>query len=296
MMKRITYCCSIITLLLTNVKLVFPQSLHLGVFGGAASYSGDLVDKYFPGKGQTKEALGITFNYELAEQFILRAGFTHAKFGGADSLGSKANLKLRNLSFETSVAEFSLMGEFYPFSLYDRSYSPYLFGGIAVFHFNPYAYHFTGNKLFLQPLSTEGQGLPGYTSRPYKLTQFAIPFGGGIKFAITEQLRIGVEFQIRKLFTDYLDDLSTNYADEMDLLNGKGQFAVDMAYRGDEVTGGSPIYPTKGAQRGSDANKDFYYTLGVHLTYNLSGNNGGGNYLNFRGRSSRKNGCPGSPM
>jgi len=71
------------------------------------------------------------------------------------------------------------------------------------------------------------------------------------------------------LFTDYFDDVSRNYADQTDLLTSRGQKAVDMAYRGDEVAGGSPGYPGKDAQRGSATSKDAYYFVGVHLSFRL---------------------------
>ena len=153
--------------------------------------------------------------------------------------------------------------------------------------YQPGIIHEILQKIFLNPLSTEGQGLAGYPDRkPYNLTQLAIPFGGGIKLAVTDQLRIGFEGGLRKLFTDYLDDVSTNYIDENDLLIGKGQLAVDISYRGDEVAGGSLIYPVKGYQRGSPKRKDIYYFAGIHLTYKLGG--GGGGLTGSKNRT----GCP----
>src|SRR5207249_6493504 len=116
----------------------------------------------------------------------------------------------------------------------------------------------------------EGEGLPQYPDRKsYSLTQLALPFGGGIKCALNDNLRVGIELGLRKLFTDYLDDVSSNYADANDLLAAKGQQAVDLAYRGDEVPGGNPTYPAKGAQRGSSALKDWYYLTGLTLSFRL---------------------------
>ena len=124
-------------------------------------------------------------------------------------------------------------------------------------------------KYYLKPLSTEGQGLPGYPDKKtYSLTQLAIPFGGGVKFAVTDNLHLGLEVGFRKLFTDYLDDVSTTYADPADLLVARGQLAVDMSYRGDDV--GNPIYPAKGAGRGGPNYNDTYYFTGLHLTYRLA--------------------------
>ena len=267
--------------------------LHVGVFGGLAAYNGDLAEKIFP-KKVTNGAVGITGNYEINDQIMVRAGFTYAVVGGADRFSSEPELVKRNLSFETRLFEFSATGEYYLFNLYDRRYSPYAFAGLAVYSFNPYAYDRNIQKVFLKPLSTEGQGLPGYPGRkPYSLTQLAIPFGGGVKFAITENFRVGIELGMRKLFTDYLDDISKDYVDMNDLFTAKGPLAVDMAYRGDEIQGGDPAFPQKDAQRGSPKHNDYYYFTGIHLTYRLGAGNGGGM---FRGGKKGRYGCPSVPL
>ncbi|HEX6192748.1 MAG TPA: DUF6089 family protein [Chitinophagaceae bacterium] len=278
----------LLLLLVVTTVNSHAQRLHLGLFGGLAAYNGDLTEKIFP-KKVTNGAIGLTANYELKDQVMLRAGFTYAVVGGADRFSDNEELIKRNLSFETQLWEFSVIGEYYVFNLYDRRYSPYIFGGLALYHYNPYAYNGTDEKIYLKPLSTEGQGLLGYEGREaYSLTQIALPFGGGIKFAVNDNLRIGLEGGLRKLFTDHFDDVSTTYADPNDLLAARGQLAVDMSYRGDEVPTGDPNYPQKGAQRGGEKNKDYYYFTGLHITYRLGG--GGGN--GARGGGKSKTGCP----
>jgi len=277
---------------------LFSQKVHIGVFGGLSAYQGDLVDRIFP-KRVTNGAIGVTVNYELMEQFMVRGGFTYTIVGGADRFNSDDTLRARNLAFETKVAEFSLVCEYYFFNLYDQKFSPYLFAGLAVYHFNPYAFNGSKQKVFLKPLSTEGEGLPQYPDRkPYALTQPAIPFGGGVKYAINDNLRVGLELGMRKLFTDYFDDVSTTYVDPNDLLAERGQLAVDMSYRGDELPGGNPSYPSKGAQRGGSNHKDWYYFLGLHLTYRLgSGDAGGGGGRSYiSGKKNKRYGCPRVPL
>ncbi len=278
-MKKITL---IISLALV-VAMASAQKVHVGVFGGLAAYNGDLTEKLFP-KKVTNGAIGITANYELTDNIMLRAGVTYSIVGGADRFSSDSVLRARNLAFETKLLEFSLVGEYYLLNLYDQKYSPYVFAGLAVFSFDPYAFDINNNQVYLKPLSTEGQGVLGYSTKPYKLTQIAIPFGGGVKFAVTDNIRVGLEMGIRKTFTDYLDDVSTFYADEADLLAAKGQQAVDMAYRGDEV--GAGPYPSKGVQRGGK-NKDYYYFTGIHLTFKFGSGYGGGG-----GGKKSRTGCP----
>ena len=75
---------------------------------------------------------------------------------------------------------------------------------------------------------------------------------------------MALEFTQRKTFTDYLDDVSTSYIDENTLLATRGQQAVNLAYRGDEVNP-SWIYPPDGEQRGTPTEMDWYYFIGMSV-------------------------------
>lgn len=240
---------------------------RIGVFGGIANYAGDLLDQPYVGK-LTKAAFGLTGTYELNDRIEVRASFIHGKIAGDDQYNKKDYLKIRNLKFESNIDEFSVVGQLNLLSISEKRWTPYVFGGLGLFHFNPYTNDSSG-RVYLKPLSTEGQGIAGYSAKPYNLTQASIPLGAGIKFALNETIQIGLEAGVRKTFTDYLDDVSTNYADAADLLRERGQQAVNLAYRADEVPGGNPTYPTKGAQRGSDKNLDWYYFTGLHVTFAL---------------------------
>lgn len=249
---------------------VFAQRTHIGIFGGASAYSGDLTEGVFP-KKVTNGAIGVTVNYELSDLLTLRSGFTYSIVGGADRYSKKSDLVLRNLSFETKIFEFSTVAEYNVLNLDYSQYTPYVFAGLALVKYNPYAYDVAGQKVYLKPLSTEGQGLLAYPGRrPYSLTQLAIPFGGGIKFAVSKKIRIAGEFGLRKLFTDYLDDVGTTYVDPVNLVAARGQLAVDMSYRGDELSHGSASYPPTAATRGNPKSKDYYYFAGLHVTYRLT--------------------------
>ncbi len=104
-----------------------------------------------------------------------------------------------------------------------RRFSPFIYGDVLVFHFNPYTFDDKGNKLYLQHLSTEGQGLADYPDRKvYNLTQKAIGFGGGFKYIINDNVMISLDAGQRKTFTDYIDDVSKTYVDEKKLFAAKG--------------------------------------------------------------------------
>jgi hypothetical protein len=260
---------TIVFFLVSIITLPSFSQVRLGIFGGLSNYQGDLTDKPYK---SSKTAFGITASFPITQRFSIRTGLTLGKIAGADSLGDKPELIARNLSFQSKITEFSVLGEYNIFNIEDIRWTPYLFGGLALFHFNPFTYDSIQSKVYLQPLSTEGQGLQGYPEKPYKLTQLAIPFGAGVKYAISDRVQIGLEVGLRKTFTDYLDDVSSGYADPADLLAGKGQQSVDLSYRGDEV--GNPTYPTKGFTRGNPKAKDYYYFSGLHLTFALGGGEG----------------------
>jgi len=244
--------------------LVTQAQWNVNVFGGFANYIGDLQSSPYTTQ-QAHLAGGIGLEYDLTQHFSLLSNITLGKVGASDEYSDKADLRARNLSFETDISELNLLAEYNLLSLRSHKVTPYGFIGIAVYHFNPYAYDTTGKKVYLHPLSTEGEGLPQYPNvHPYDLTQLAIPFGGGIKFRITDQIVLAYEIGLRKLFTDYLDDVSGRYVDPNVLLAERGSEAVEMAYRGNELEGGA-AYPPTGTVRGNPKAKDWYYFSGIRL-------------------------------
>jgi len=250
-------------------SLLNAQRLHINLFGGFSNYSGDLQSKAFT-MDQSFAAFGGGLQYDLTDHFSILGNLTDAKVGASD-VYNKPELKPRNLSFQTKIYEANIVGEYTLFDLSQKRFSPYLFAGLALYHFNPYTFDTSGHKVYLQPLSTEGEGLPQYPGqKPYKLTQLAIPFGAGIKLRISDNVVLAYEIGLRKLFTDYLDDVSTMYVDPAILLAAKGPKAVELAYRGNEIKGGNPNYPPVGAKRGSPKYYDWYYLSVIKICIGIN--------------------------
>jgi opacity protein-like surface antigen len=254
----------------------YSQNLHLNLFAGVANYKGDLQYNSSSGKQftlrQPRPAVGIGAEYEITDKLFLRGGFTLGKINADDKKGYPDQVA-RNLNFTSPITDVMLGGGYYFFNLNEYLLSPYVFAGIAFFHFNPYTYDTSNQKVYLQPLSTEGQGFVA-GREVYKLSQFSIPFGGGVKMSLTENIRMGVEVGIRKTFTDFLDDVSGTYVDENLLLTNRSQQAVDLAFRGYEVKSGTP-YPAASTARGTSITNDWYYFTGFTFSYRL-GSDGGG--------------------
>ena len=271
---------------------VSQQRFHVTLFGGLSNYAGDLQDHQFTLQ-QSNFAFGAGIKYDFSPNLALRLAYNHGTIEGDDKKSSDPLLRGRNLSFASKINEGSLLLEYTILNLEERKVSPFIYSGVSVFHFNPYAYDTVGNKIFLKPLSTEGQGLEQYPDRkPYKLTQFAVPFGIGVKFRISENTVLAYEVTLRKTWTDYLDDVSTTFVDQTALAQARGAKAVEMAFRGDELKGSTSTYPDDGAVRGGSKYDDWYYTTGFTLYIGLGSGNGGRSPFGRSKGGRNRLGCP----
>jgi hypothetical protein len=258
-----------LAILLIYTTIASAQPWAIDLFAGTANYQGDLQEKRYT-MANSKMALGLGASYAYNGHFRVRGLLTFAKLTADDKDNSDPALVARNLNFFTNITEFSLTLHYDILDLKYNRVTPYIFAGVGVFHFNPYTYDSTAGRVYLKPLSTEGQGLSAYPDRkPYSLTQFNLPFGGGIKFRVSDGVMIAWEIGLRKTSTDYLDDLSTTYVDQFDLLNERGQTAVDVAWRGDEVKTNPQLYPPGGTIRGGPDFKDWYYFSGITASFNI---------------------------
>ena len=272
----------------------FAQKYQLELSAGIINYQGDLQPHIFTFK-QSKPALGAFIKYQVSGHFTARAGFSIGSLY-ADDKFNRSYLQSRNLNFRTKLTEAQIGLECYLMNIQEHKFSPYITVGLASFHFNNYTYDQAGNKIYLNPLSTEGEGLVEYPGRKkYKLTQAAFPFGEGFLYKINCNMSISAEFCQRKLFTDYLDDVSTTYIDQNVLLSERGAKAVELAFRGDEFPGGT-AYPPDGEGRGNPKQHDWYYTATIKCSIGLVNCNTGNFILSgiFGGgkRSSRGVRCP----
>lgn len=275
-MKKIVICF----LFLLPSLYMRAQRVLVTTFAGLSNYQGDLQPQKFT-FDQAHFAAGLGLAYEISDQFYVTAGFKAGKVSGDDKKATKNTF--RNLNFSTPITEFQAGFEYDLLNLKEHGLTPYLFAGLAVFHFNPSTLDTAGNRVYLQPLGTEGEGF--YNGRKkYNLTELSIPFGGGFKMALNDNVRIGFEVGLRKTFTDYIDDVSTTYVDKALLLANNGQRAVDLAFRGNELKTGL-VYPAGGSIRGNAASKDWYYFTGLTVSFRLNPANGEGG-----GKS--KTGCP----
>lgn len=271
-MKRIMYTIIVFLSLLKKESVGQPWTID--IFGGTSSYFGDLVEKKYS-LTNARAAIGAGLGYHITPKLSIRGMLTVGKLYAHDKDNRSVELVERNLNFHSGIFEFALLGNYDFLDIERFRITPYLTGGIAAFGFNPYTVDQTGERVYLQPLSTEGQGLTAFPDRkPYKLTQLSIPFGGGIRFRVNQQVNVSWEIALRKSNTDYLDDVSSTYVDEALLVAERGATAASIAFRGDELKPTQLVYPQGGSVRGSPKVKDWYYFSGINVRIAL----GGGQY------------------
>ena len=258
----------------TNIHAQEPivQEGEFGIGVGAGHYFGDLNTR--AKLNRPKIAAGIFFRKNFGNYIAARIVANYAQLGYSDTYNTHNDFMLkRNLSFNTNVWELSLRGDFNFFRFLpgdpEFNFTPYVSLGLGVFSYDPYAY-LEGQKYFLRPLGTEGQGSSLYPDRkPYSSMAICFPVGVGIKYAFNERFNIGLEITHRFTTTDYLDDVSTTYVDPAvfpPLPDGSPSPGFLLSDRSYEL--GTPI-GIKGRQRGVETNKDQFITAMIYFSFNL---------------------------
>jgi Domain of unknown function (DUF6089) len=275
-MKHLILILGIVLGLQGAISAQMEAVTHEGEIGlsiGAAHYFGDLNTNVRVNR--PKLAIGAFFRKQFGNYIAVRVGAQFAQIGYADKYYSDNEFqRRRNLSFNSSIWELSLQGDFNFFKFLpdnpDYRFTPYVTIGASIFSYDPYAY-LNGKKYFLRPLGTEGQATAAYPNRkPYSSMGFAVPFGVGVKYAINEKMNIGFEVLHRFTNTDYLDDVSTTYVgiDKFPPLpdgsESAGALLQDRSYETGEPIG------IEGRQRGYAKQKDQFITAQVTISFNLS--------------------------
>lgn len=232
---------------------------ELGGWIGGSNYFGDLNTNYRLNRIQL--AGGVMGRYNFNERLCFRLGANLGSIKAFDSDSKNVYEQRRNLSFKSLIAEG--MGDFefnflpYVHGHREYFYTPYVYLGLGWFYFNPKT-KLDGTWYNLREFGTEGQ----FKGEEYNTIQTAIHYGLGFKIDLNYRWSINVEASARKIFTDYLDDVSKVYPDMGDLESQRGETAVMLSDRSEIPQIGQP-----GRQRGNGKKNDFYGMVGVGVMY-----------------------------
>ena len=249
--------------------------------------------------GATRVGAGVSITRRFFPRLSGRFGVSYGRISGDDSKAADPNdpdarfRYNRNMSFRNDILEASAVAVFDLIEnrnnyLKRPDFVPYVFAGVAGFYHNPKG--LVGDKapaglasnqyVALADLKTEGQ------ATAYGQTQFAIPFGGGIRYRINRNFDASLEIGWRKTFFDYLDDVGGKYASSFSTPSqayfggGNPLASAGAGGGGTFETGGGLTrsrsgdfnsFDSPGTIRGDKGNKtDWYIVTGVTLNYILT--------------------------
>ena len=284
------------------------QYMTVGASLNAVNYFGDIAPSssvFSTDLRFTRPNLSVFVMRRLRPRVSLRGALMWSRLQGDDFNANTSDKNARyrfarNLHFRNDVKELdaTVLVDLYQNRqnfLKRPGLIPYAFAGLGVIAHNPRArVPVTDGKRWvkLQPLGTEGQGRSGYR-KPYSKFQLVIPAGLGIRYRVNKRVDVAFEWSFRYTFTDYLDDVSGDYA-APEALGGPSSLAYRMGYRSEEGIGayakksrepgmraflnedinGNPFRPLngygqQGDQRGKPSEQDWYIITGFHLNYIL---------------------------
>lgn len=290
-MKKIIFLLLFYSTLAINLS--YSQS-RLGIFAGYGTtwYYGDLNDRILTSKELFGHYWNAGFIYRINSRSSLSLNYNNAYIEGADSLAIHANKK-KDLHFQSEINDISLRYEYQLFKMFSvrkkQLFTPYLITGVGALSHNPIAIY-NDNKIELQPLGTEGQFIEGGKyPKPYKLYQLSVPIGLGLETRLSNAFSLRLEIINHWTFFDYLDDISTVFADSTRLSKTpNGELAILLANNFQKG------YPADGAGRGNKNNDDTYMTAGFSIVYRMakeSQNGMQGNARKKKGKKKKKNNC-----
>ena len=260
-MKKILFFILTATFLTHNLSAQRGWEAGGGI--GVSHYFGDLnttFDVMHPGLAASAIA---RFNFN--DRICLKMSANYGTVSADDKNSNNKYELQRNLRFKSMIIDGAAQMEFnfLPYNYFDRTqrFSPYLFLGINVFNFNPKA-KYEDKWYNLRPLGTEGQ----FRGEEYYTTQMGLVYGGGLKIAFNEEWSMNLEISARKLFTDYLDDVSKVYPNMNDLRKANGPVAVALSDPSLPDAEGRKLGQV-GRQRGTKKDNDMYTFLTVSILY-----------------------------
>lgn len=214
------------------------QRYEFGGGLGVAAYSGDIIRKIDPGQFGPQVTLFGKRNFDNV--WTLRVGINVATLEGDDRKNPiDAAAVVRDARFKVGMLEGSAVLEF-NFLDYLRNDSQ--------FNFSPYAFFGIGYTVF----SGSGNTYAFNPVEDYSLSSVVIPFGGGIKYRITDRMTLGAEVGFRPTMSDFLDKIDSSLPEIPRYIDNTNP---NMPY---------------GINYGNPNDKDWYYFFGFNLSYILT--------------------------
>lgn len=240
-------------------------SMHVGSTG----LLGDLGGGYENGKSgpwdlnleSTRYMIGGAIHLNPNNKHSAAFHLNHLLLYANDRYSKNESRRFRNLNVATRVFEANTIVYKRLYHETNRDYQSLIkIGtGCGLFWFNPTA-NYDGKRYSLAQLNTEGQNFRPEL-KDYAQFSVSVPIYLTFNKSYYNGYSFGVELGVRKLFTDYIDDVSTTYAGFNELQENNGTLSANIA---DANLSNTPY--TTGTKRGNENNNDSYF----HLAFTVS--------------------------
>jgi len=241
------------------------KSKEIGLGAGTAYYLGELNRQHFG--GELSVGMSVFYRQNIDKRWSFNFGLNMYEVSAFDSASEDPWKVNRNLHFKNQIVEGAFLAElnFFPYQLGSKHewVTPYLFSGLSYYAMNPKA-EFQGVWYELQPLGTEGQGTTAGQEN-YNLNGIALTYGLGLRMNITGRLGLNLSYGMRSASTDYIDDVSTTYADPNVLAFEAGALTQELSDRSFIQLGNG----NASVERGDPTNNDFYAFTTFALTLRI---------------------------
>lgn len=256
---------------------VYAQQYEFGISAAGTGYMGDLNPSnpfYFKNVGA-----GISAKYNLNSSLGFQLAYHYLQLSGADHDQKSVFQQTRNLSFNNTLSEVALTGEFNFFRYIPGQqinvYTPYITAGIAGILHDPYViYH--QKKVMLRELRLEaddqGQSI---VSKKFAI---AVPIGLGFKYNIQGPWTLAADLSYRTVWNDYIDNVSqyynqpaTNdqYLPKVELIDNGNTRLLDQSDWNYLADPSGQLVQNAGTARGNGKKLDGYMTAGIKLSYTI---------------------------
>ena len=214
------------------------RTADIGIWGGTSSYFGDIDgSKTF---GKFNPNFGAYYRYNFNSRVAMRAMFLMGNFsadGTIENVSTNFSKSVQDLSIQAEInyLKYVLGGKNTPFT-------SYITFGLGVAYFG-----YQMDPAFIASFNPEHN--KGTAIIDESVVTATLPFGIGFKYTIGQRLGIGIEYQMRKLFSDKLDNLD----DPLAYITTEPNTGAEK-----EVIYNDPLH-----------NNDWTSYLGLHLTYKI---------------------------
>ena len=236
---------------------------EIGIFGGQASYRGDIA----PDKFLFNKSYGAFYKKQYNDYAGLRLNYEMIQLGAHDSASGNSYSKNRSYFFSNQFHDVSMMGEFY-FSRYlpgNKSYrfTPYLSIGIGyLFASNPTKNGIDTSATALASLKIDSLI---FSSKSVKGFLY-FPIQVGFKYNLTNRFNLFAEIMYRFVSSDELDLLSDEQLiEQRQTVKSGTNFMIGGTFDEQKIGAGN----FNNRYQGSRSGKDQFFSAKVGISYNL---------------------------